>query len=191
MARAGLTRESVIGTALELVDVAGPDGFATLTLSALAQRTGVAVPSLYKHVASLADLRQAMGVEAVRDLTRTCAQAAIGRSGDDAVSALAHAIRDFAKAHPARYAAAQSAAGFGDNPDHAEAAAETVRVIASVLRGYAIPSDRMVDAIRAIRSAVHGFVMLELGGGFGMPDDLDDSFDSLVGMLTSGLKRAA
>ena len=30
-------------------------------------------------------------------------------------------------------------------------------------------------AIRAFRSALHGFVSLEAGGGFGMPEAIDDS----------------
>ena len=112
VARAGLTRETVVMTALEMVDADGADGFSGLTLSAVAARAGVAVPSLYKHVASLADLRRALSLVAVRDLTRVSAEATIGRSGDEAVSALAHALRDFAKKHPARYSAAQVGSEF-------------------------------------------------------------------------------
>ena len=63
-------------------------------------------------------------------------------------------------------------------------------MIESALRGYDLADDQLVDAIRAIRSAVHGFVMLELGGGFGLPDDLDQSFDVLITMLTRGLRTA-
>jgi hypothetical protein len=36
---------------------------------------------------------------------------------------------------------------------------------------------------------VHGFVVLELDGGFGMPDDVDVSFDFLVDGLVGGLER--
>jgi len=39
---------------------------------------------------------------------------------------------------------------------------------------------------RAFRSAVHGFVLLEAAGGFGIPVDLDDSFDRLVATLAGG-----
>jgi Tetracyclin repressor-like, C-terminal domain len=37
-----------------------------------------------------------------------------------------------------------------------------------------------VDATRALRSALHGFVMLENAGGFGLPRDVDRSFGQLV-----------
>ncbi|MET1042911.1 MAG: TetR-like C-terminal domain-containing protein [Microbacteriaceae bacterium] len=191
MARAGLTRESVVDIALKLIDADGTAGFGSITLSAVAGRAGVAVPSLYKHVASLGDLKQAMRVAAVRELTRVSAEAVMGRSGDDAVTALAHAMRGFARQHPARYWAVQTGGGLADDQEFQDAAAETLRVVEGALRGYALPADRLVDAIRALRSAMHGFVMLELGGGFGLPDDLDDSFDVLIRLLTRGLSTVS
>jgi hypothetical protein len=35
---------------------------------------------------------------------------------------------------------------------------------------------------------VHGFIALELGGGFGLPVDVDESFDHLVATLVAGLR---
>lgn len=180
MPRAGLSREAVVRLALELVDDGGPDGFAQLTLAKVASRAGVATPSLYKHVGSLAALRREVSVVAVRELTAAGAAATVGRSGADAVRALAHAWRAYAVAHPGRYAATQV------GPDR-EAAAESVQVAAAALRGFALPDEHLVDAVRAARSAVHGFVMLELGGGFRLPHDLDRSFDVLVDMLVAGV----
>jgi hypothetical protein len=47
-----------------------------------------------------------------------------------------------------------------------------------------------VHAARGLRSALHGFVTLEAGGGFGFPLDLDDSYDRLVRTLADGFARA-
>jgi len=44
--------------------------------------------------------------------------------------------------------------------------------------------------VRAIRSALHGFVSLEREGGFGLPLNIDDSYDNLVTMLDAGLAAA-
>jgi hypothetical protein len=41
-----------------------------------------------------------------------------------------------------------------------------------------------------VRSALHGFVALETGGGFGIPVDLDESFDRMVAALARGLRGA-
>jgi AcrR family transcriptional regulator len=191
--RAGLSREAVVGLALEVVDGGGPDGFAGLTLAQVASRAGVATPSLYKHVGSLGELRREVSVRAVREMADAGSRATVGLSGADAVRALARAWRDYALAHPGRYAATQVGPD-PDDPAHAEhraAAGESVAVAIAALRGFDLPDDGVVDAVRAARSAVHGFVTLELGGGFRMPQDVDRSFEALVTMLVAGIAALA
>ena len=104
---------------------------------------------------------------------------------------MAHAVRNFAHEHPGRYAATQTAVissnASGERLAHARA--QTVTVIAAVLREVTLPENRMVDSIRILRSAVHGFVLLELQGGFGLPDDLERSFTLLIEPVTAGVSR--
>jgi AcrR family transcriptional regulator len=183
----------VTAVAIDLVDDGGTAGFDRLTLAAVAGRAGVAVPSLYKHVGSLDDLRRLVAAESIAELTRVLAAATIGRAGPDAVRAAADAIRDFAHRHPGRYAATQ-VAPHGSQPDDAELVAradETLAVLAGVLRGFGLPEEELVDAVRMLRSAVHGFVTLELGGGFGLPDDLDRSYAVLIDGVIAGVERLA
>ena len=191
--RVGLTRAGVIAAAIELVDAGGISGFAEFTLASVASRVGVAVPSLYKHVGSIADLRRGIAVDSIGAITAVVTRATTGRSGRDAVVSMAHALRDFAREHPGCYAATQVAANPLDplDADLAARSAETVTVIASVLRAFALPPELMIDAIRMLRSALHGFVVLELGSGFGLPDDLDRSFEVLVETVIVGIERLA
>lgn len=189
MRRRPLSRERVVAAAVSVVDEGGSHGFQDLTLAAVAQRTGVAVPSLYKHIDSLADLRRDVAVVSVREFGDTVAEAIAGRSGADAVRAMAHAARRYARAHPARYTAAQVAPD-PEAPTDADLRAEGQRVVdlvAAALRGFRIPEDWTVDAVRALRSAIHGFVSLEIGGGFRLPQDRDRSFDLLVDAVIRGL----
>jgi AcrR family transcriptional regulator len=188
--RAGLTPDAVVAAALELVDAGGPTGFERLTLAAVAERVGVAVPSLYKHVAGLDALRAGVALEALLALRRVVTDEAVGRSGAEALRAVARGIRSFANTHPGWYAAAQFAPAAGGDALH-EAAAGAVDAIAAVLRGFDLPDARTVDAVRLVRSAVHGFVVLEQGGGFGLPDDLDQSFDVVVEAAVAGIERLA
>jgi AcrR family transcriptional regulator len=191
--RAGLTRGSVTEVAIELVDAGGVTGFDRLTLAAVAGSAGVAVPSLYKHVASLGDLRRLVAAESISELTRVIAGATIGRSGPEAIRAAGDAVRSFAHAHPGRYAATQVSPLVSDPGDIelAAKATETVAVLSGVLRGFGLPESSAVDAIRMLRSAVHGFVTLELGGGFGLPDDLDRSFSLLIDGVIAGIAALA
>jgi AcrR family transcriptional regulator len=189
MARAGLSREAVTRAALDIIDRSGPQGFEGLTLASVAAEAGVSAPSLYKHIGSLADLRREVAIASVRHLTEVLQDATIGRAGEDAIAALAHAIRGFARRYPGRYAASQRA-GNPDEPADADliaAGTRSVDVIAGALRGYRLSPEQKIDAIRALRSAIHGFVLLESGGGFGLARDLDASFDTVTRMLTRSL----
>jgi AcrR family transcriptional regulator len=65
-------------------------------------------------------------------------------------------------------------------------AVHVVRVALDVMAGYDLRDDDAIDAIRALRAGLHGFVTLEAGGGFGLPVDIDRSFDRLVtGLATA------
>ena len=176
MPRAGLSRTRVVDEAAELADEVGLEG---LTLAALAERLGVRQPSLYKHLDSLAGLRRSISLQAKGELGDVLLRAAVGRSGADAITVMAGAYREWALEHPARYTAAQWIAGPEDEEDTA-ASLGAIQVISDVLTAYELRGDDAIDAIRAFRSTLHGFVSLEAAGSFGLDRDLDRSFDRLV-----------
>jgi AcrR family transcriptional regulator len=173
----------VVAEAARLVDEAGAG---RLTLAALAQRFGVALPSLYKHVGGLEDLHGRLAVVAARDLGTTLRRAATGKAGADATAAVATAYRAYASEHPGRYAYLLRPRD--DDEEHARASGEILDVLAGVLAGYGIEDpDAVVDAIRFLRSALHGFVALEIGGGFAMERPADASFEEAVRALDRAL----
>lgn len=182
MPRAGLTPTRVVEEA-ELI--ADEDGLERLTLAAVAGRLGVRQPSLYKHIAGMDGLQRSIAVRARNEMAAALARAAVGRSRGDAIVSMAHAYRVWALQHPGRYAAMQRAPAVGDADDQAASRA-IVQVAFDVLAGFGLRDDDAIDATRALRSALHGFVTLETNGGFGLPADLDRSFDRLV----RGLVRA-
>jgi AcrR family transcriptional regulator len=185
--RAGLSTASVVSAAAEIADA---DGLDNLTLARLAASVGVRTPSLYNHVGSLDDVRRRVALTALRELAEDLRDAAVGRARDDALLALAAAYRTYARRHPGRYAAAQRAPAAGDDELRAAAAA-AVDVLLAVLRGYGLEGDDAIHAARALRSALHGFVALEAGGGFGLKVDLDESFERMVAALARGLSDSA
>lgn len=191
MPRAGLDRAAVVDLALAVVDDGGTTGFADLTLSAVAARAGVAVPSLYKHVAGLPALRREVALVCIEEFADALRAARAEHDGADLVPAMARAIRDLARRRPGRYGAVQGAAWVHDPDAQAvrEASVRVVDELADAVAALGVPEERHVDAVRAVRAAVHGFVVLELDGGFGMPDDVDVSFEFLVAGLVGGLER--
>ncbi|MCC9146813.1 MULTISPECIES: TetR-like C-terminal domain-containing protein [unclassified Arthrobacter] len=183
MPRAGLSAAAVVERAAQMLDEPHSEG---LNLAAIADSFGVRVPSLYKHVDGVAGLQRGVTLHAKRSLTRVIAQAAIGRSRDDAIINIAHAYRGWALEHRGLYPLAMLPVDSGD-PEEVEVAASFLDVMTGVLTGYQLSGDDAIDAIRFLRAALHGFVSLETSGGYEMPRDLDRSFNRLVGSITTAL----
>ena len=183
MPRVGLTTVAVVDAALRVVDERGKDA---LTLAAVAERTGVAAPSLYKHVGGLDELRALVAVRVMEEMTGRLTVAVLGRSGDDAVAVLMRTCREYVLEHPARYAAIPP-----DplrNPALAAAGARLIEVFLAVLRGYRLEGSAAIHATRCLRAIVHGFASIEAAGGFGLPDDLNDTYEQLIRMFSTSLR---
>ncbi len=183
MPRSGLTPGAVVDVALTLVD---EKGLEALSLAAVADRAGVAPPSLYKHVGSLADLRDLMAVKILREITATVSGAIMGRGGDDAVRALMRAYRAYVLANPGRYALLPL------DPLHRDVTAGAGRdlldVFVAVMRGYGLEASRATHAIRRLRATAHGFAAIEAGGGFGIPEDIETTYEQVIDMVLQSLR---
>ncbi|GII58392.1 TetR family transcriptional regulator [Planotetraspora thailandica] len=186
MPRAGLSPAAVVDVALGVVDEQGPD---SLTLSAVAARTGVAAPSLYKHVRNIGELRSLVARRVLEEMTDALGEAIMGRSGDEAVAALMQAWRRYAVNHPHRYAAMPPAPL--SDPALAEAGGKLMTAALAVLRGCGLEGEAAVHAARCLRAAMHGFVVLEVAGGFGLPEDLDTTYRLLQKTMIDGLRQGA
>ena len=187
MPRAGLTPTVVVARAREVAD---ETGFSQLTLAAVAQRLGVALPSLYKHVRGLDDLRRKIAAQALRELTDTVTRATAGKARTAALRALADAYWRYAHAHPGGYAATLRAPS-SDDTESALAAQQLLDVVYAVLEGYGVEGDDAIDATRTLRALLHGFVALEAAGAFGMARDVRASFDQAVDALDKSLAHWA
>ena len=184
MPRAGLDRDTVVATAAALADA---EGLEAVTLAKVAAHLGVKSPSLYVHVDGLAGLRRQIAARGAREISAQMQAVVAGRAGRDALAALADLWRDYARAHPGTYASTQDVANL-EGPEAGAAATAALDVIYAVLRGYALDEDAATHAARIVRSALHGFVSLEVGNGFGFDLDLDESFAFLVSVLDRGLR---
>lgn len=184
MPRAGLSADAVVRVGLGIVDEHGPEA---LTLSVVAQRAGVATPSLYKHVRSLGELRSRVAAHVLNEMTEAATASVIGLSGDDAVAALMRRMRQYAVDHPARYASVP--ADPVHDPALAEPAARFLGVFFAVLRSYDLEGPAAVHAVRFLRVIVHGFASIESSGGFGLAEDPAETFEQLISVYLDYLHR--
>ncbi|MGW7417399.1 TetR/AcrR family transcriptional regulator [Streptomyces sp. NPDC054863] len=161
MVRERLTVERLTQAGAELADEVG---FEQVTVSEIARRFEVKVASLYSHLKNSHDLRTRIALLSLEELADRCAAALAGRAGKDALTAFADVYRDYAREHPGRYAATQ----FRLDPQTAAASAGVrhSQMTRAILRGYALPEPEQTHAVRLIGSVFHGYVSLEMAGGF-------------------------
>jgi AcrR family transcriptional regulator len=183
MPRVGLSPDAVVDAAIAVIDADGPEA---LSLAAVASRTGVATPSLYKHVSSLDALRGLVQLRVLTELGDALAEAVLGRSTDDAVRALMDAYRGYAVAHPNRYTSLPQQPR--PEPELTEAGNRVIEVIFAVLRGYGLEGSAVIHATRCLRAAMHGFASLQISGGFRLAEDIDESHRLLVSLVATGIK---
>jgi len=112
----------------------------------------------------------------------------MGKAAGEAIFALAEAYRVFAREHPGLYAATVRAAEPGDH-ELGTAQQEIVEIVLRVLAAYRLQGDEAIHAVRMLRSMVHGFVTLEVAGGFGIPLDIDETFHRLIRLFIGHLEQ--
>ncbi len=183
-----MDRAVVVEAAAALADEAGLE---EVTLAQLAGRLGVRTPSLYNHIDGLEGLRRELALLGTRELGYRIGRAAVGKTEDEAVVAIADAYRAFVKERPGLYAATVRSFRLSEptDPDLRAVEREVIGVVLDVLAPYGLRGDDALHAVRGLRSVVHGFATLESAGGFGIPLEVDESFRRLIRTFVGGLRR--
>jgi AcrR family transcriptional regulator len=161
MARTGLTGSRLV---LAAADLADESGLHTVTISALARQFDVKPASIYSHVDGLDDLLEQTTELALSELADRLAEALPGKSGREALVALADAHRHYARAHPGRWQAAQRRVRPEVVPS--SAGGRISRSARAILSGYGLSPDDEVHGVRLLGSMVNGFIAIEATGGF-------------------------
>ncbi|MEO3868208.1 WHG domain-containing protein [Nonomuraea sp. B12E4] len=187
MVRAGLTAERVTLVGAELADEVGLEH---VTMSAVARRLGVKDASLYAHVRNLEDLRGRIALLGADEKTIRIAEATAGRAGKDALVAYANAWRSYAHDHPGRYTATQLPMEIdAELAARAPGPRRAIELTYSMLRAYALDEPDLTDAVRLMRSTLHGFVSLEAAGGFAHARPAQDTWVRCLDALHTLLER--
>lgn len=187
MPRSGLDRTAVVEAAAVIADA---EGLPAVSLARLAKDLNVKAPSLYNHVDGLAALHRDLALRGMRESNALMAKAAVGKSREQAVTAIGLAYRDFARTRPGLYAASIVPPPAGDR-ELEEAAGEVVGTVVAVLGGFGLVGDDALHATRGLRAIIHGFVGLEAAGAFGLALDTEESFRRLLKAFCQGLDAPA
>ncbi|TCS96613.1 TetR/AcrR family transcriptional regulator [Hazenella coriacea] len=183
--RIRLDLNTILEAAIEIADTQGVD---EVTLASLAKKLKIRPPSLYNHVDGLLGLRKELAIYGLKQLHFHLTQAVIGRSGDEAVHALAKAYVEFAREHPGLYEATLRSLKPYDQ-DIQRVGDDIVDLVVRVLNVYGLKDEAALHTVRGLRSIFHGFASLEQRGGFGLPLDLDESLRLLIDTFLAGIHK--
>lgn len=187
MPRSGLTKQRVVEVAADWIEA---NGTAHFTMRALAESLGVQSASLYNHIAGQEMLLSEVCAYALCMQRDAEMRAIEGKRGPEAIEALAHAYRRFAKEHRQLYRLIMNHAVALDG--RIEGIAEcVVEPFLRALSDTALTEDEKRHWQRVLRAVVHGFVSEEEAGFFAhLPLDVEDSFQTAVTCCLDGLIQA-
>lgn len=181
--RKGLNRQTILDAAVQLVE---EEGLPALSLQELARRLEVRTASLYNHIEGIGAVRQYITLFSSHELEAAIRDAAVGRSREAALEAVAVAYRDFAQRHPHLYAAYIDSAKWEDaEVTHSRRSVEWV--LNQVLTPQADTSETLYFN-RGFRSLLHGFICLEAAGFFQL-GKRDESFRYVVRAYMAALPQ--
>ena len=185
MSRIKLDKVLILNTSSELAEEVGLEN---ITLLMLANKLGVKTPSLYNHINGLMEIYVGLSKLGTEKLGNVVRNAAIGKSKDEAIYAIAYEYRRFANEHPELYKAIIKSPEL-DNSEIKEAVHIVFQIIYKVLEGYEYNEEDAVHIVRGFRSTMHGFVSLEAAGFFKLKWDKEESFKRLVSGFIVSIRK--
>lgn len=187
MIHKGLNKETVVNTAVKIIE---KNGYENFSMRLLADMLGIKTASLYNHVSGMEELYTDIALYALQLQKRMQLESIEGRQKDDAVYALADSYRRFAKEHWELYKVIMRIPKV-PNAIPEEAAAQIIEPIMQVLSYYDIEEPARIHWQRVLRSIMHGFISQEKAGFFSHFDvDADESYRIAVRCFLEGLHAA-
>lgn len=184
MSKVRLDLQIILQKATEIADT---DGLDEVTLASLSKKLGIRSPSLYNHVDGLHGLRHKLAIHGMNQLNEALTYAAVGRSQDEAVHAIATAYIKFVREHPGLYDALVRMPDWNDE-ETKKVAALPVDLLVRVLHAYGLEGDAAIHTVRGLHSLLHGFASLEQTGNFNIPIDPDYSLQLLIDFFLKGIR---
>ncbi|MNY24764.1 Bacterial regulatory protein, tetR family [compost metagenome] len=183
-----LTREDVIVTAITLLRNEGPDA---LGINRVARELGIKPPSLYHHVTNNDDLHRAVALAGWKQLDESLQVTVQG--ADDPGSKLklvAGAYRAFAIANPALYTLMSTMPFSPTASDTGPVAQRMIGGFHRMIEPLGLTPEQGIHAMRTFRAAIHGYVLLELAGQFGLPQSVNESFERMLETLFAAMRSS-
>tara|TARA_E500000331_G_scaffold340348_1_gene371565 strand:- start:177 stop:758 length:582 start_codon:yes stop_codon:yes gene_type:complete len=181
----GISKTQVIDAAEQILTEKG--NIADISLSEVADKTGIRVQSLYAHVDGMNGLRREIALRSLDQLAHTVTDAALGRSGLTAVEAILQAQLTFAITRPGSFAATIHPPG--DDQELGDAIAAVQRPLDLVLERLGVTGPEKTHWTRLVLSSIYGYSLLSRDQQLTLPVSPESSGQYLVNVLVTQLEN--
>ena len=141
---------------------------------------------LAEKITTLPEMRRILAVKGYQGLRRRIEGEVEGKSGADALRAMALGMRSYALERPGL-----SAATFRnpviDSPEWREAGSELAQTVFGVFAQIGLEGEQAQHALRMLRSLVRGFVLNEMALSFSDSLDYERSYELAIEVFIQGL----
>lgn len=138
------------------------------------------------RVECVSEMRLFLAIKGYRQMHDVLTAETRGKTGVEALKAMALASRRYAKERPG-LSAATFRRPMIESAEWIEAFIAVRRLFEDALAECGLENTAAVHALRILRSLVRGFVVNEMSGSFSGSEEFDDSFELAVEMFLSGL----
>lgn len=141
---------------------------------------------LAEKVDTIPEMRRFLAIKGYRELHRRLEAAAEGKAGEDALRAVAFAMRAFAHDRPG-LSAATFRNPIVDSPEWRHEGEKLESYVLGILAGVGLTGRPAIHALRILRALVRGFVLHEVALSFLEPLDYDETYGIAVDVYIRGL----
>lgn len=180
-----VTKTAVIEAASAIADEKGLDH---VSLKAVAERLGIRTPSLYNHIESLEDLLRGVAHNGMRSMNRNMAQAAIGKSGEAAIRAVALEYLRFLVEHCGVYETIQWATWHG-NGETAKLFSDYTELLQRLILSCGFGAEHTAGILNLLAGFLHGYTTLQLRYAFSDPERVERELADALDTVLLGLQQ--
>lgn len=161
-----VTKTAVIQAAS---DIADEKGLNNVSLKVVAERLNIRTPSLYNHIENLDDLLREVAHNGMRTMNQRMVQAAIGKSGDTAIKAVAIEYLNYMIEHCGIYETIQWATWHGTD-ETAKIFCEYTDLLKTLILSCNFGTENVTEILNLLTGFLHGYTTLQLRYAFSEPE---------------------
>lgn len=166
--------------------IANREGVEAISIKSIANELKFSSPAIYKHYSSLKEIVETIALNSYSKLLQLTKDSLAGRTEKEAIMYLSYSYRNFSKKFPGEFLLTIYR-GKKERKEFESVRKEFVEIFSRVFISLKVPKSKIIFCIRAYRSFIFGFLILENQKSFGLPENSEKSFKEGIEIFLRGI----